>query len=228
MRCPTKDDALAAVLALLPRGRAWQSHDSGPEPHHDAVFDPAVFDPAVFDTESREGSTLYRFWEAVANVLTFANQRLCALINEMFCATQVETRPEWMTEFGLPDACDPFPDLCTKVAAIGGSRCEYFAAIAARAGWSIDCIDTAVACGGQMGCSQIGTSARYGGQQATLLQLIVYTAESPAFVGQMQTPPVFGRLQMGMPITCAQNFDSLRCLMDRVAPAHVEIQYHAA
>jgi hypothetical protein len=30
-----------------------------------------------------------------------------------------------MAEYGLPDGCDPFPDLCTKVAAIGGTRCEY-------------------------------------------------------------------------------------------------------
>lgn len=226
MHCPTKDDTLAVLLALLPRGRAWQNHEGGPEPYHDAAFDKKTFDPEVFDTESRKGSTLYRFWEAAAHVLTFANERLCALALEMFCATQTETRDQWMQEYGLPDPCDPFPDLCDKVAALGGSRCEYFAEVAARAGWGIDCIDGAIVCGLRAGRGRAGCD-RAGSARSLTLKIVVYVSDSPAFTGRMQTPPRAGRLRAGRPLACAPRLDGLRCIIDRIAPAHVAVSYVA-
>jgi uncharacterized protein YmfQ (DUF2313 family) len=224
MYCPTKDDTLASLLALLPRGRAWQSEEGGPEPYKDAAFNPSAFDATAFDTDQRAGSILYRFWEGVAYVVNFANDRLCALASEMFCATHSETHDEWLREYGLPDPCDPFPDLCAKVAAIGGARCEYFTETVARAGWSVECDDSSLACGGRMGMAQMGC-AQVGAVSGTTLRLLVDTGNSPSYTGNTQTPPLMGLMQMGMPIACAPDIEPLRCLMDRIAPAHVEIQY---
>ena len=117
------------MLALLPRGRAWSTHDGGPFP----------------------GDRLYQFWTAVAAVFEYANQRMCDLRREFFCATESETNDAWLADYGLPDDCDPYPDLCAKVAAIGGARCEDYAAIAARAGWDIECIVTTSSCGATAG-----------------------------------------------------------------------------
>ena len=140
LRCPTLAEVLASALKLLPKGRAWQTHEGGPAPPLDRGFNPGAFDNDAFSTRSKPGSTLFRFWKAVAACFTFVTQRLCDLRLEFWCATHKETHDLWMAEYGLPDLCDPFPDLCTNVAAIGGTRCEYYAAIAARSGWSISCV----------------------------------------------------------------------------------------
>lgn len=232
MYCPTKDDTLAALLALLPRGRAWQSHEGGPEPYHDAAFDPRVFDPDVFDTETRTGSILYRFWEAVAYVVTFANDRLCALALEMFCATQSETREQWLTEYGLPDPCDPFPDLCDKVAALGGARCEYFNERIARLGWRAVCFEKSNACGALAGCARPGNRKTVaGGSRALALVVRIHTGEAdllPALQKRAR-PPYAGRFRAGQRPSCDTvshpSVTAVRCLMDRIAPAHVTLQY---
>lgn len=206
LRCPTRDEILGSLLKLLPQGRAWQSREGGPRP------------PRV----------LHGFWLAVAAVLEFVNARFCALREEFFCATQTETRDLWMAEYGLPDACDPFPDLCVKVAALGGARCEYFNAIVARAGWSVTCIDATHGCGGHYGCAdtRYGGTLGYGAQFAAQFTLLVNTHESPAYGGPALNPPVYGgQFRYGQPIACGQQIDALRCLMDRIAPAHVEITY---
>jgi len=227
MRCPTVSETLASLLALLPRGRAWQSNDGGPEPYRDAPFDPLSFDPLAFDTDSRQGSILYRFWEAVAHVVNFANERLCALALEMFCATQSETRDLWMAEYGLPDACDPFPDLCTKVAAQGGTRCEYFADVAARVGWSITCIEEMFRCSQALAGKARASRARAGGavRPSCRLIIVVDVAGSPAFVGKLTRTPLAGRLRAGQRLSCGPSLVPLHCLLERMVPAHMEIDY---
>jgi hypothetical protein len=109
--------------------RAWQSNDGGPrEGVPTAAFEPAGFDAGAFATDSDVGSILYRFWAAVGAFRNFLESGFAILRLEFWCATHKETHDLWMKrEYGLPDPCDPFPDLCTKVAAIGGARCEYFA-----------------------------------------------------------------------------------------------------
>jgi hypothetical protein len=139
LQCRSAAEVLQAILQLLPRGRAWQSNEGGPRMGLVRAFDPGVFDDPPFPTQSRVQSIMLGFWRAVANCVTFILSRYCDLRLEFWCATHKETHDLWMAEYGLPDACDPFPDLCTKVAAIGGTRCEYYAAVAARAGWSITC-----------------------------------------------------------------------------------------
>jgi hypothetical protein len=132
------------LLRLLPRGRAWQSNEGGPLPYHVAAFDPAVFDPAVFDAEDKPGTILFRFIAALSHVFHFLRARLCSLRLEIWCQTKNETTPEWLAEYALPDDCDPFPDLCEKVAALGGSRCEYFNARIARKGWRVPSVAAVV------------------------------------------------------------------------------------
>lgn len=203
MRCPTVDDITTQALALLPRGRAWRSHRQGPEP----------------------SSVLWQYWRAVSEVVGYLTARICALRLEFWCATQSETFDQWMTEYGLPDACDPFPDLCTKVAAIGGTRCEYYAFIAARAGWSIDCRVVQQDCGdyagkAQMGCAQVG--GQIGG---FIVAIIVYLNESPAYVAAAEGEPFLGNFQIGGALACAPDISPLKCVLDRVVHAHIVIDY---
>lgn len=199
LTCPDTDALTAQVIALLPRGRAWQTDEIGP----------------------RSGSVLYGYWRSVAQLFQFVNQRLCDLHAEFFCATRNETDPEWMKEYGLPDSCDPFADVCVKVAATGGATCEYFTQIAALAGWSISCSDP---CGAEAGCAEplldaTGLSAGNG----TLI-ITVHTAESPSYVpidGSAET----GLVEAGQPNRC-DPIEAIRCLIDRIAHAHLEIIYY--
>lgn len=202
-RCPTFDEVRGALLALLPRGRAWGNHDGGPWPH----------------------TVLYGYWSAVAALFYFLHERLCALRLEFWCATKSETHDLWMREYGLPDPCDPFPDLCAKVAALGGQRCEYFQFIASRAGWVIECLDYATQCGSRAGCGLAGT-AQTGFSRGLHLVIKVYTGDSPAFIGRTHTPPHAGRMRAGQRIACAPDISGLQCLIERIAPAHVEIIYN--
>ncbi len=204
MRCPTVDDITTQALALLPRGRAWRSHRQGPEPE----------------------SVLWQYWRSVSEVFAFFTKRVCELRLEFWCATQSETYDQWMTEYGLPDLCDPFPDLCTKVAAIGGTRCEYYAFIAARAGWSIDCAVLDQDCGdytgeAEMGCAQVG--GQIGG---TIIVINVYLNESPAYLVPSETAPYAGNFQIGNSLACEPDITALKCVLDRVVHAHITIIYN--
>lgn len=233
--CPTRDEIVSQLLALLPRGRAWGTHDGGPIP----------------------GSTLYRFWTAVADVWASINGRICDLAREFFCASQVETNDLWMEEYGLPDGCDPFPDLCSKVAAIGGTRCEYYTAICAAAGWAIDCADVNDSCGAKAGGAKAGRAMAGPGIRSALLVIRVRLGESPAFTGVASDgsnggtagppPPQSGRLKAGQPLSCrgippttppfagvAQaggrlscpaDITGLVCLVERITGAHMVIRY---
>lgn len=224
MRCPTLQESINATLALLPRGRAWGREFALPEKFLDPAFQFNAFQNDAFEAVLRAGSTIYRFFAAFGAVRNYLETQLCALRLEFWCATQTETRDLWMKEYGLPDDCDPFPDLCTKVAALGGTRCEYFNSVVSRLGWTVDCVDATLACGSHMGCAYAG-QAKAGSARANILQLIVHTADSPAFTGMIQTPPLAGLLTAGNPLACAPDLSGLRCLMDRIAPAHVTISY---
>ena len=203
MRCPTIDDITTQALALLPRGRAWRSHRQGPEP----------------------GSVLWQYWRSVSEVVAFLTARICALRLEFWCATQSETYEQWMVEYGLPDACDPFPDLCTKVAAIGGTRCEYYAFIAARAGWSISCETVVDGCGAMAGQMVAGCAAPGGQIGGATVVITVFLNESPAYVGAIETLPYAGNFSAGAALACDPDINALKCVLDRVVHAHLAIQY---
>jgi uncharacterized protein YmfQ (DUF2313 family) len=208
--CPTVEDTRAALLALLPRGRAWRNDDGSIEP----------------------GSVLYQFWTAAAYVINYANERLCALALEMLCATETETDDQWMIEYGLPDPCDPFPDLCEKVAAIGGQRCEYFNERIARLGWVAECFEKSISCGARAGCSRAGARrAMAGNRNALALTVRVHTGDPPVVtpVSDHIRKPLAGKFRAGQHPSCDTvthpSAAPIRCLMDRIVPAHVQIVF---
>jgi hypothetical protein len=203
MRCPNLDDVTAATLALLPRGRAWQTNEGTP---------------------SVDG-VLYQYWRSFAVVMQYLTQRLCDLRLEFWCQSVNETRDEWMVEYGLPDNCDPFPDLCTKVSAIGGTRCEYYAAVAARAGWTITCVTVNNDCGANIGCAQMGCDTTGGLVGSAILAIVVDLHNSPAYQAALGNLPYLGNFEMGFSLGCDPDINPLKCILDRVVHAHIVIQY---
>lgn len=237
--CPTQDEIIPQLLALLPRGRAWRTQRGLPEPT----------------------STIYKYWYALANVWAWVNQRICALRQEFWCATAIETLDLWMAEYGLPDGCDPYPDLCTKVAALGGSRCDYYTAIAARAGWAITCTDLYDACGSQAGSGQAGCAITGRGLPNAVMMITVSLSGSTAYVGGGAatpdsgnpfgaTPPLAGRAYAGGSLACSlieeespsfagraftggllscpTDITGIECLLARIVSAHTLVIYETA
>ena len=233
--CPDLDAMRDQVFALLPPGRAWQTHDGGPWP----------------------GTRLYGFWSAVASLRAYFNARMCAMREQFFCATADEMRDIWLAQYGLPDDCDPFPDLCAKVQAIGGARCEYFQAVTQRKGWVIDCLAGEDQCGARfgktrfsviapghksdlprfrrtrfgrrLGCAAVPVrtgGARFGRASALTLRIRVHTRSSSAYVAPTTRLPRLGRMRFGQKLSCAStSLSGLQCLMERIAPAHAQIVY---
>ena len=182
--CPGIDDIHFELLASLPRGRAWRTRQGLPEP----------------------GTGLWEFWRAVSSVFAVLEARLCALRQEFFCDTASETYAAWLREYGLPDVCDVYPDLCTKVAAAGGQTIAYFAALAARIGWSVSIANT--------GASEITVT--------------INTAASPSYVAPAPTTTVSraNRFRASQKLSCAgQNTTPVSCLLARVLPAHLHVIY---
>lgn len=137
--CPTTtDEALPAVLGLLPEGPAW-------------------------DGAHQAGTVANTFWRAISNTVGWAYGQLCEYMNEFYCNTATLSLDQWMTEYGLPDECDPFGySLCAKATMVGGADCEFFTAVAAANGWSITCtsvLDDAMAGAIVCGCSPLGPAS---------------------------------------------------------------------
>lgn len=227
-RCPTLDESIAATVALLPRGRAWPVNDGG-----GVIFRFRTWLAALAGAVPQAwplGYVQAGYWSAAGAVRNYLEARLCALRLEFWCATHVETDAEWMREYGLPDSCDPFPDLCLKVKALGGQRCEYFNEIIARLGWRAECFEKSESCGSRAGCSFAG-HATAGNSRALGLIIKVHTGE-PNVAPTIETryvPPRSGRFRAGQHASCDTiehpSIEPIRCLMDRIAPAHVVIQY---
>lgn len=115
MDCPDTDDAFETFLALLPRGRAWQSGASG--------------------TVTPAESVMKRFWRAVATPWAAAEQAICDAYLDLSCATAEGDLDLWLEDYGLPDACDPSgDDLCAKVRTVGGDSASYWTGVAAGIG----------------------------------------------------------------------------------------------
>jgi hypothetical protein len=130
------DGHLNQIQQNLPRGRAW---------------------PRDPDTN------LMRYWRSFAETVKYLEDRICALIPEFYCSTAIETIDIWAETYGVqpPDLIDygaaclkpeylepPLygqvrslaPEtICAKVAATGGSSCEYFKNVAAVSNWVVEC-----------------------------------------------------------------------------------------
>ena len=218
------------IVKLWPRGRAWPiTHD--PSTYERYLDWRAQFPPGVIpDTKSwPAGFVMAGFTKVIIDVFQYLVDRLCALREEFWCASQIETRDTWMAEYGLPDACDPFPDLCTKVAALGGQTCAYFQQVGAWAGWAIDCVDSAPVCGMMTGCTYIGKGATPGGSKGNVMKLVVSLPDSPAYHAYPNQRAYAGCLMAGHALGCGPlNIIPLQCLMERIAPAHVVVDYEIA
>ncbi|WP_454626967.1 hypothetical protein [Bradyrhizobium cenepequi] len=219
--CPTFLESFLATSALWPRGRAWPVNDGGTTVTNYLTWLAGL---VGLPTSWPTGFVQAGYTAAIAAVRNYIETRLCALRLEFWCATHSETHDQWMIEYGLPDPCDPFPDLCTKVAAIGGTRCEYYAEIAWRVGWKIDCDAYLNYCGAQAGCAQAGCDI-VGPMptQGVYLQINVYLSESPAYLGPTGARPFVGVFEAGQGLDCGPDISALECVLSRVVHAHMNI-----
>jgi uncharacterized protein YmfQ (DUF2313 family) len=131
--CPTTvDEALPAILGLLPEGPAW-----------DAAHQP--------------GTMQNSFWRGVAGIVAYVNKRMCDWENELFPDTATETHDQWAYDFGLGDDCDPWgTNLVAKVTAQGGQDCATFVRLAREMNWVIECDDIANEPECVVGCFECG------------------------------------------------------------------------
>jgi len=223
--CPTLEQSIAATAALLPRGRAWPANSAGILPNFLSWLGSLTSTPAPSDYPPGYGQM--GFIAALGAVRNFIETQLCALRLEFWCATETLTNDLWLQEYGLPDDCDPFPILCAKVAALGGRRCELYQELTAANGWSIECAAgasclgvNAFASGGMAGNILLGASP-----SPNQVAIVVDLEESPAFQGGAQTPFLANRIFAGMPISCPPDIAPLQCLIERIVPAHVVVNY---
>lgn len=220
--CPTKWQLFEQVCALLRPGRATQTNID--------TVEIAAGEAFAWPPDNPWGAALtvlQQYWASFAEVLEHLHQRACALIPEFFCSTVNETRAEWHTEYAYPDPCEAYDTLCDKVNAIGGARCDYFVALAARRGWSVACLDCAglvenssADCSGA-DCAHITCSDDC---DATTMIISINTAASPAYVAPSLSA---GADCAAADCTdlCGVDIESLKCLIERVKPAHVKALY---
>lgn len=141
------DDHMDMVSDLLPQGRAWPR------------------DP---------DSTLMKYWRAFADVIKFAEDRICSLANEFYCSTFSETTEIWTEQYlgvvpndpsSIDAAClkpratsatDYNALVCAKMIEQGGSECSYFTDYARALGWVISCEDVSEMQVAMAGCWNVG------------------------------------------------------------------------
>lgn len=233
-KCPTKEDYLEQLLALLPRGRAWQSHDAatgtnitryteGVAECGEAQCGEAQCGQVANDIER---TVLAAYWAAYAEVLEYFSQRACKLLDEFFCQTADETEDWWGIDYGFPDPCDPWDDLCEKVAAQGGSTCEYLTWAASRRGWAILCRDCQTSSGGVVAdCAMADCEMICDDCVPNTLHITIDVANSPAFNAQSY-PPLADCMVADCTSLCDVSPQEIECLIERIKPAHVAVIYH--
>lgn len=200
--CHSDREVAAWISALRPRGDAWR-HGG-----HDGL----------------DGSVMGRVFAALGAVFGPLERRFCALLDEFFCSSAVETRDLWAIDYGVPDGCDPFADICEKVNAVGDSVPAYAEAAALRRGWSVrieqEFITAVEDC--SMGCGLMGTTIM-GAEQGVLWRVFVDLAASPAYITPAATGPIMGLMLMGDGLDCDTDIEGLRCLLRRIAPSHADL-----
>lgn len=227
-RCPTKWELWRQIMALLPRGRAWQTDEAGgPE----RVLIGEAAQAGTFETGAtslgaepvvERLTVLEQFWAAYAELLDYFHQRACQLIEEYYCATTVEQRAEWGIDYGFPDACEPWETLCQKVAAQGGATCGYLAAIAARRGWAVRCRECPAP---QADCLIADCDQICDCRNGEIVVEIDLDA-SPAYAG-VWIPPMADAMQADCHEPCDRPPPpaAIICLIERFKPANVRAYY---
>ena len=181
--CPALTESINATAALLPRGRAWPARDQGLMARFLAWLAALPASPPPAPSQWPTGYVQCGFIAALGTVRNWIEGRLCALKQEFWCASASQTLDLWNAEYGLPDPCDPFPNLCAKVGATGGASCDYFVGVARAAGWSISCAADAGFCGSLAGPATLAGLATAGGTVLVGLTITVLLAADPAYSG---------------------------------------------
>jgi uncharacterized protein YmfQ (DUF2313 family) len=244
--CPTLEQSIQATAALLPRGKAWPANDGGGTMANflawlagtgydiwsltDIWTPPDIWNPNYPQSPADwpAGYVQCGFIAALGTVRNWIESRFCQLKAEFFCSSASETLDLWYAEYGLPDQCDPFPDLCTKVALVGGTpNCNFWTSVAAAMGWAIECSDYHQGGGSQFGNCQCGTAEFGGGIIANQINITVLLAESPAYAVLAGRPPIFGIMEFGDRFSTAPNITPLTCAFDRIRPAHINFVFNS-
>lgn len=192
------------IAAYRPRGDAWR-HGG-----HDDL----------------EGSVMGQVFAGFGAAFGPTERRLCALVDEFFCSSAIETRDLWALEYGVPDGCDPFADICEKVNAVGDTVPAYAEAAALRRGWSIaigqEFVTKVQSC--RMGRGRMGTLIM-GAAEGVTWRIVVNLAASPAYVAADRRKPLMGRMLMAYAFDCGPDIEPLACLIRRIAPGHADLVF---
>lgn len=227
-RCPTKWEIWNQVLALLPRGRAWQTHEDlhevyGVEPTSQVGTFEVGSTPLGADPDVERLSVMGRYWAAFAEVSEYLHQRACKLIEEFFCRTTDELLAEWHVDYGYPDPCEHYGTLCAKVTALGGQTCAYIASVAALRGWAVACVE----CAGPQAeclmadCDQLCECIN------GVITITIDLDSSPAYADDGYLSMHADMMQADCHEACPPVPDEIKCLIERIKPAHVRAIYEA-
>lgn len=223
--CPSLAESIQATAALLPTGAAWPANDGGGTVARFLAWLAGL--GGAVPARWPVGYVQAGWVASVGSVRNWAETRFCALADEFFCASARETLDAWNAEYGLPDGCDPFPNLCAKVSAFGQPRCDDWVSLAATLGWEIECIDAHQGAGSQCGIAQCGTAQCGTGIQATVVNITVLLSQSPAYLVPAAVPSIAGRMECGFRLGGGGvDISSLTCTFDRIVPAHLTVNYN--
>lgn len=204
--CHTDEQLAQSLAAHRPRGDAWRN--------------------GGFD--ALDGSVMGDVFAALGAAFGPTDRRVCDLVDEFFCSSATETRDIWAREYGVPDGCDPFADICEKVNAVGDTTPAYAEAAAMLRGWSISIAEEFITrvedcC---MGMGLMGTMLM-GAEQGVAWRITVDRGHSPAYQAPASTGPIMGLMLMGDVLDCLPDVEGLRCLIRRIAPAHIDLVFEA-
>lgn len=204
--CHTDAQLAVQLAALRPRGEAWRN--------------------GGFD--ALEGSVMGGFFAGLGAAIGPTDRRVCDMVDQFFCSSASETLDLWAREYGVPDGCDPFADICEKVNAVGDTTPAYAEAAALRRGWSISIAEEFITrvedcC---MGMGLMGTMLM-GAEQGVTWRIVIDRAASPAYQAPAATGPIMGLMLMADVFDCDPDNEGLRCLIRRIAPAHADLVFEA-
>ena len=228
-RCPTKWELWRQIMALLPRGRAWQTHEAGGPETIETGFDSQLgpfqigVTPLGAVPTIERLSVLEQFWAAYAELLEYFHQRACALIEEYYCATATEQVAEWGVDYAFPDSCEPWEALCDKVAAQGGATCAYLAVLAARLGYSIECLDCRVATKAAADCAVADCTPLDCECPGNVITIRIHASSASGVAAPVPFAADSAVADCTPP--CAVAPETVICLIERFKPAHVRALY---
>lgn len=200
--CHSDEQIARSLAALRPRGDAWRH--------------------GGFD--ALDGSGMGGFFGGLGAAFGPTDRRVCDMVDEFFCSSAAETLDLWALDFGVPDGCDPFEEVCDKVNAVGDTIPAYAQAAALRRGWSIAIAEEFIT-GVEDGCYGAGLygTQLYAAEQGVAWRITVDLSASPAYQRYVDVEPLFGLMLHGDSFDCGPDIEGLKCLIRRIAPAHADL-----